>query len=79
MTSAAPGSVRGQGRSEFGVALFLIAVGFVTFLGLWAAIERTRLGMRIRAAVDNRAMAEAVGVDVGAEHLHRAGARPFQP
>ena len=27
MTSAAPGSVRGQGRSEYGVALFLTALG----------------------------------------------------
>jgi branched-chain amino acid transport system permease protein len=42
---------------------FLIVVGFATFLALWVGIERTMLGARIRAAVDNRFMAQAVGVN----------------
>ena len=42
---------------------FVIAAGFLILAALWLLIGRTRIGMRIRAAVDNRNMAEAVGVD----------------
>ncbi len=42
---------------------FLILFGGAIFLLLWAGIERTMLGARIRAAVDNRFMAQAVGVN----------------
>jgi len=45
--------------------VFMIAVGIVMALGLWLGLERTLVGARIRAAVDNRLMAEAVGIDVG--------------
>jgi branched-chain amino acid transport system permease protein len=45
--------------------LFLIAFGAVLMLLLWFGFERTRLGARIRAAVDNRRMAESVGINVG--------------
>jgi branched-chain amino acid transport system permease protein len=31
---------------------------------LWLGFERTRIGAQIRAAVDNRRMAESMGVDV---------------
>lgn len=40
----------------------IIAVGFATFGLLWLLIERTSLGAKLRAAVDNRRMAEAVGI-----------------
>lgn len=43
--------------------LFLILVGVVVFVLLWLGIERTMLGARIRATVDNRGMAQAVGVN----------------
>ena len=46
-------------------SLALIVAGTVLLLGLWLGFERTRLGARIRAAVDNRPMAESLGVDVG--------------
>ena len=46
-------------------SLALIVAGTVLLLGLWLGFERTRLGARIRAAVDNRRMAESLGVDVG--------------
>jgi branched-chain amino acid transport system permease protein len=46
-------------------SLALIAVGTLLLIGLWLGFERTRLGARIRAAVDNRRMAESLGVDVG--------------
>jgi len=42
----------------------IILVGVVLFLLLWLGIERTRLGARIRAAVDNRHMAASLGLDV---------------
>ena len=43
--------------------IFLIATGIAIFVTLLLVIERTNTGMRIRATVDNRAMAEAVGID----------------
>jgi len=44
--------------------VFMIAVGIAMALGLWISLERTLIGARIRAAVDNRPMAEAVGINV---------------
>ncbi len=43
----------------------IIVFGIALFLALWFGIERTRLGARIRAAVDNRHMATSLGLDVG--------------
>lgn len=43
---------------------FLIVVGGALALAMWFIVERSRLGASIRAAVDNRRMAEAVGIDV---------------
>ena len=42
---------------------FLIVFGICVFLALWIGIERTMIGARIRAAVDNRSMAQAVGIN----------------
>ena len=42
---------------------FLIVVSFVLILALWLGIDRTNFGARLRAAVDNRRMAEAIGID----------------
>ena len=42
---------------------FLVVTGIAIFVVLLLVIERTDIGMRIRATVDNRAMAEAVGID----------------
>lgn len=44
--------------------VFLIVVGGVVALAMWIGIERTRFGASIRAAVDNRSMAESVGINV---------------
>jgi branched-chain amino acid transport system permease protein len=44
--------------------IFIIAVAAVIGLGLWAALERTRLGAIIRAAVDDAEMARGVGINV---------------
>jgi branched-chain amino acid transport system permease protein len=45
-------------------SVFLIVVGFLIALGIWLTFERTRIGGQIRATVDNRRMAESLGIDV---------------
>jgi branched-chain amino acid transport system permease protein len=42
---------------------FLILCGAALVTVLWLAIERTRFGARVRAAVDNLRMAQSVGID----------------
>jgi len=44
--------------------LTLIAVGLLVGLGLWALIERTRIGIQIRAGENDREMIAALGVDI---------------
>jgi branched-chain amino acid transport system permease protein len=44
---------------------FLIAFGLALTLLLWLGIERTNFGARLRAAVDNRRMAESLGINTG--------------
>jgi branched-chain amino acid transport system permease protein len=49
----------------FGVyRLFLIGVALVVTLALVLALEYTRFGMQVRAAVDNQRMARGLGIDV---------------
>lgn len=43
----------------------VIVVGLAVILGLWALLDRTRFGIRLRAAVDNRDTASALGIDTG--------------
>ncbi len=60
-----------QGQSDLGFieyrtySLMVIVAGTLLALGLWLGFERTRFGAQIRAAVDNRRMAQSLGVDVG--------------
>jgi branched-chain amino acid transport system permease protein len=67
MTVPVPPVLRGQidigWRSFPAYRMFLIGFGIAVFFALWFAIERTSLGARIRAAVDNRAMAEGIGIN----------------
>ena len=44
--------------------LLTTAVCVAVIAGLWLAFERTDLGARLRAAVDNRGMAQATGINV---------------
>jgi branched-chain amino acid transport system permease protein len=55
-------SVMGLGFPTYRLALSLIAVVFAA--GLWALLERTRLGAMIRAGVDDPAMARVAGIRV---------------
>jgi branched-chain amino acid transport system permease protein len=67
---AVPDYLRGQidlgGRAFPTYRVFLIAVGLGLMTALWLLFERTLIGARIRAAVDNRRMAQSVGIDVEA-------------
>jgi branched-chain amino acid transport system permease protein len=64
-----PPSLRGQldlGFTQYrAYSIFLIAIGFVIVFGIWLVFERTRIGAQIRATVDNRRMAESLGINVG--------------
>lgn len=44
--------------------IFVVALGAALVLALWLLFDRTQFGARLRAAVDNRGMAEAIGIDV---------------
>lgn len=44
--------------------LALIGAGLAVGLGLWALIERTRIGIKIRAGENDREMIAALGVDI---------------
>jgi branched-chain amino acid transport system permease protein len=67
---AVPDYLKGQidlgGRAFPSYRVFLIAVGFGLMAALWLLFERTLIGARIRAAVDNRRMAQSVGINVEA-------------
>jgi branched-chain amino acid transport system permease protein len=60
-----------RGQTNLGIleyrtySLAVIVAGTAIVVGLWLGFERTRFGAKIRAAVDNRRMAQSMGVDVG--------------
>jgi branched-chain amino acid transport system permease protein len=58
------GSVQFMGMSFAAYRLFLIFVGITITLILIAALEYTRFGAQVRAAVDNQRMARGMGIDV---------------
>jgi branched-chain amino acid transport system permease protein len=52
-------------NQSFGVyRLFLIGISLLITVGLVAALEYTRFGAQVRAAVDNARMARGLGIDV---------------
>ena len=59
-----------EGQLDLGIlhyrtySIFLIGVGIAIVLALWLGFERTRMGAQIRAAVDNRRMAESLGINI---------------
>jgi branched-chain amino acid transport system permease protein len=44
--------------------IFVLAVAVAVGIGLWLAIKRTRLGMIVRAGVDDRQMVSALGINI---------------
>jgi branched-chain amino acid transport system permease protein len=58
------GQIEGGFRSFPTYRVFIIAVGAVLIAALWYVFERTNIGAKIRAAVDNRRMAESLGINI---------------
>ena len=58
------GSISVAGETYPAYRLFVIGLGAAVALGLYALVERTRLGAVVRAGVDNRSMVECLGIDV---------------
>jgi len=58
------GQIDGGFRTFPVYRVFVIAVGIALITVLWYAFERTNIGAKIRAAVDNRRMAQSIGIDV---------------
>ena len=62
-----PDYLRGQvhvlGRDFPTYRVFLIIFSSLIIFALWFGVERTRWGAMVRAAVDNRAMAQSIGIN----------------
>src|SRR5690349_13701383 len=62
-----PEYLKGQlhfvGRDFPTYRVFLIGFSMLIILSLWFGVERTRWGAMVRAAVDNRGMAQSVGIN----------------
>jgi branched-chain amino acid transport system permease protein len=62
-----PDFMKGQtefaGRSFPTYRVVVIAASGLLIAALWLGLERTRWGAMVRAAVDNRAMAQSIGID----------------
>ncbi len=62
-----PDYLRGQlhlvGRDFPTYRVFLIVFSTLLIVSLWFGVERTRWGAMVRAAVDNRGMAQSVGIN----------------
>ena len=57
------GAVTILGRAVPQYDLALIAIGLAVLGGLWLLFHRTRFGMRVRAATEDRDMVAALGID----------------
>ena len=57
------GQVHILGRDFPTYRVFLIAFSSLLIVLLWFGVERTRWGAMVRAAVDNRAMAQSIGIN----------------
>jgi len=47
-----------------GLQLLQIAFGVLTFVGIWAFLNRTRYGLFVRAGVEDEEMAKALGINI---------------
>lgn len=66
MVPGLSGSIPIMGRNFPVYNLFIIAVGPLVALGMWAMLEKTWVGRIIRAASSDREMASSIGVRVSA-------------
>jgi branched-chain amino acid transport system permease protein len=58
------GQIDGGFRTFPTYRVFMIVIGAVLIAVLWYVFDRTNIGAKIRAAVDNRRMAQSIGIDV---------------
>jgi branched-chain amino acid transport system permease protein len=58
------GSVRVGTLAFPAYRIFIVVVAALVGAGLWLALDRTRVGARVRAAVDDAEMAQGVGINV---------------
>ena len=58
------GQIDGGFRTFPTYRVFMIAIGAILIAVLWYVFERTNIGAKIRAVVDNRRMAQSIGIDV---------------
>jgi branched-chain amino acid transport system permease protein len=69
LSAPLPEFMKGQtellGRSFPTYRVVVIVASAVLIAVLWIGLERTRWGAMVRAAVDNRAMAQAIGIHTG--------------
>src|SRR5262249_4215097 len=59
------GAVDIFGRAVPSYDLLLLVVGLLVFVALWGLVHRTRFGVVIRAATENRVLVGALGIDEG--------------
>ena len=64
MPDALAGSIMVLGEIYPVYRLFIIGLGAVVMVVLYLGLERTRIGAMVRAGVDNRVMAAALGIDI---------------
>lgn len=57
------GQIEVAGRAFPAYRIFLIVVGMLVIAALWLTIDRTEFGAKVRASVDSRMMAEALGIN----------------
>ena len=69
LSAPLPEYMKGQtellGRSFPTYRVVVICTSAALIATLWLGLERTRWGAMVRAAVDNRAMAQSIGIDTG--------------
>lgn len=69
MAAPLPEELKGQvqlgGRSFPTYRVAVIVTSALLIAALWIGLERTRWGAMVRAAVDNRGMAQSVGINTG--------------
>ena len=53
-----------DGRVRAYNEIFIILIGAVVLIGVWLLLQRTRIGMTIRAGVQDSEMVEALGINV---------------
>jgi branched-chain amino acid transport system permease protein len=53
-----------DGRIRSYNEIFIILIGFVVLIAVWLLLQRTRIGMIIRAGVQDSEMVEALGINV---------------